>query len=39
MEEIRPTDRVLDKVDSQGREATINERITSTRKRDLSTIF
>ena len=39
MEETRPTDRVLDKVDSRGRKATINEGITSTRKRDLSTIF
>ena len=39
MEETRPADRVLDKVDSPGREATINEGITSTRKRDLSAIF
>lgn len=39
MEETRPADRVLDKVDSRGRKATINEGITSTRKRDLSAIF
>ena len=39
MEETRPADRVLDKVDSRGRKATINEGITSTRKRNLSTIF
>ena len=39
MEETRPADRVLDRVDSRGRKATINEGITSSRKRDLSTIF
>ena len=39
MEEIGPTDHVLDMVDSRGREAIINEGLTSSRKRDLSTIF